>query len=65
MAKQVKHWCKSYSPKPNANGNCGDCHNYNTAKGYCPKNFAAHTDLVHPPVKARGKKSSRVTGVLK
>lgn len=62
--KRVTHWCKSYNPKPNASGNCGDCYNYNVQLGYCPKNFVASNDLVHPPVRAR-KKSSRVTMVLR
>ena len=59
---KTKHWCNSYSPKPNANGNCGDCNHYDIKHGYCPKNYAKPTDLVHPPVKARSRKGSRGAG---
>jgi hypothetical protein len=60
-----KHWCKYHDPKPNSNGNCGDCKHYNMTHSYCPKNYSATTAIVHPPTKPRGKKYSRVTMTLK
>ena len=60
----MAHWCKDYKPKPNSNGNCGDCHNYNAIKGYCPIR-GEPTAIVHAPVRARGRRSSRVTGILR